>query len=400
MYRKTKDKTRIKKYWYTVVGTEMYSYKNEESKSHKTMHSMTGVYIVQEHNEKMNDSSGKSLTLYPIKLVFPHKYRMYYFMEDDDRKEWIEALREAAGYRSILDYYNVSKKVLGKGKFGIVKLGTHLKTGKEVAIKMVSKTEMSPEDLELQRNEIEILKVCQHPSIIRLLDIFENETNIYLVMEYMKGGDLFDYLQRRDFTISEELACNFAHQVATAIFYLHSYGVAHRDLKPENIIVSDDSETPEIKITDFGLSKIVGPKESSKEPFGTLSYAAPEILQGLPYNKSVDIWSFGIILFLLLSGCLPFDDDDDKLTAHNTVYKDPDLYGDHMKGVSKEAIDLIKHCLEKKPDDRIKVMKTLEHKWFSKANKELGEYLKASEKAEAFKAYTSSLNSKKDEESD
>lgn len=159
MYRKTKDKTRIKKYWYTIVGTEMYSYKNEESKSHKTMHSMTGVYIVQDHNEKMNDSSGKSLTLYPIKLVFPHKYRMYYFMEDDDRKEWIEALREAAGYRSILDYYNVSKKVLGKGKFGIVKLGTHLKTGKEVAIKMVSKTEMSPEDLELQRNEIEILKV-------------------------------------------------------------------------------------------------------------------------------------------------------------------------------------------------------------------------------------------------
>jgi len=238
-------------------------------------------------------------------------------------------------------------KILGKGKFGIVKLATHKKTGKEVAIKMVSKTQMSPEDLELQRNEIEILKVCQHPSIIRLLDIFENETDIYLVMEYMKGGDLFDYLQRRDFTVKESLACNFAHQIATAIFYLHSYGVAHRDLKPENIIVSDDSETPEIKITDFGLSKIVGPKETSKEPFGTLSYAAPEILQGMPYNKAVDVWSFGIILFLILSGCLPFDDDDDKLTAHNTVYKDPDLYGDHMKGVSKDAIDLIKKWLEK-----------------------------------------------------
>ena len=104
------------------------------------------------------------------------------------------------------DYYDVSKKVLGKGKFGIVKLAKHKKTGKEVAIKMVVKTEMSPEDLELQRNEIEIFKVCQHPSIIRLLDIFENETEIYLVMEYMKGGDLFDYLQRRDFTVTEQLA--------------------------------------------------------------------------------------------------------------------------------------------------------------------------------------------------
>lgn len=206
MYRKTKDKSRIKKYWYAIVGTEMYSYKNEESKTHKTMHSMQGIYISEEEIEKMTDSSGKSLTLYPIKLVFPHKYRMYYFMSKDERAEWIVALRDAAGYRSVLDHYDISKKVLGKGKFGIVKLAVHKKTGKEVAIKMVSKTEMSPEDLELQRNEIEILKVCQHPSIIRLLDIFENESDIYLVMEYMKGGDLFDYLQRRDFTISEELA--------------------------------------------------------------------------------------------------------------------------------------------------------------------------------------------------
>ena len=401
MYRKTKDKSRIKKYYYKVIATEMYSFKNEESKSHKTMHSMLGVYISEEPSEKMSDSNGKSLTLYPIKLVFPHKYRMYYFLESDEREEWIKALRVAAGYRSVADYYDVSKKVLGKGKFGIVKLATHKKTGKEVAIKMVSKTQMTPEDLELQRNEIEILKVCQHPSIIRLLDIFENETDIYLVMEYMKGGDLFDYLQRRDFTIPESLACNFAHQIATAIFYLHSYGVAHRDLKPENIIVSDDTESPEIKITDFGLSKIVGPKETSKEPFGTLSYAAPEILQGLQYNKAVDIWSFGIIVFLILSGCLPFDDDDDKLTAHNTVYKDPDLYGDHMKGVSKDAIDLIKKSLEKKPDERIKIMKILEHKWFSSANKELTSLRKGTEKAgEAFQAYTSTLHYKSEDDSD
>ena len=120
---------------------------------------MTGVYISEEKSEKMNDSNGKSLTLYPIKLVFPHKYRMYYFMDEDDKNKWVEALRDSAGYRSILDYYDITKKVLGKGKFGIVKLGVHKKTSKEVAIKIVSKTEMSPEDLELQRNEIEILKV-------------------------------------------------------------------------------------------------------------------------------------------------------------------------------------------------------------------------------------------------
>jgi hypothetical protein len=99
MYRKTKDKSKIKKYWYTIVGHEMYSYKNEESKTHKTMHSMTGVYIAEEPSEKMSDSSGKSLTLYPIKLIFPHKYRMYYFMEKENRNNWVQSLREAAGYR-------------------------------------------------------------------------------------------------------------------------------------------------------------------------------------------------------------------------------------------------------------------------------------------------------------
>lgn len=109
MYRKTKDKSRIKKYFYKIIGTEMYSYKNEEAKTHKTMHSMMGVYISEEDSESMSDSAGKSLTLYPIKLVFPHKYRMYYFLEKEERAEWLAALRGAAGYRAVADFYDVSK---------------------------------------------------------------------------------------------------------------------------------------------------------------------------------------------------------------------------------------------------------------------------------------------------
>lgn len=109
MYRKTKDKSRIKKYFYKIIGTEMYSFKNEESKTHKTMHSMLGVYISEEEIEKMSDSGKKSLSLFPIKLVFPHKYRMYYFLDREERTQWISALRKAAGYRSVADYYEVSK---------------------------------------------------------------------------------------------------------------------------------------------------------------------------------------------------------------------------------------------------------------------------------------------------
>lgn len=134
------------------------------------------------------------------------------------------------------------------------------------------------QDVELQRREIEILKMCQHPHIIRLLDIFENQDYIYIIMEQLNGGDLFSYLEKRAFTVPEARAKQLSHQIATALYYLHSYGVAHRDLKPENILMATDSDTANLKIVDFGLSKIIGPNETSLDPFGTLSYVAPEVL--------------------------------------------------------------------------------------------------------------------------
>jgi len=124
-------------------------------------------------------------------------------------------------------------------------------------------------------------------------------------MELCVGGDLFTYLEKRDFTLSENRAAELTHKLATSIFYLHSYGIAHRDLKPENILMTDPSDTAELKLLDFGLSKIIGPNEKCEEPFGTLSYVAPEVLKHKPYNKSVDIWSLGILAYLMITGCLP-----------------------------------------------------------------------------------------------
>lgn len=129
---------------------------------------------------------------------------------------------------------------------------------------------MTVSDVELQKREIEILKICQHPHIIRLLDIFENQEYIYIVMESLQGGDLFTYLEKRKFTVSEKRAKVISHQIATALYYLHSYGVAHRDLKPENILMVDNANDADLKIVDFGLSKIIGPNETSLDPFGTL----------------------------------------------------------------------------------------------------------------------------------
>ena len=126
---------------------------------------------------------------------------------------------------------------------------------------------------------------------------------------------MFSYLEKRDFEVSEKRAKELSHQIATAIYYLHAFGVAHRDLKPENILMASDSDDAELKIVDFGLSKIIGPNESSLDPFGTLSYVAPEVLLSKPYGKEVDLWSLGVITYLLIARCLPFDDEDDKEIA-------------------------------------------------------------------------------------
>ena len=129
---------------------------------------------------------------------------------------------------------------------------------------------MSIGEVELQKREIEVLKLCQHPNIIRLLDVFENPEYIYIVLEHMAGGDLFNYLEKREFKITEDKARQIAHMIASALYYLHSYGIVHRDLKLENILMVDTSNDSELKIVDFGLSKILGPNETSTDPFGTL----------------------------------------------------------------------------------------------------------------------------------
>ena len=193
----------------------------------------------------------------------------------------------------------------------MVQLGVHLKTQKLVAVKILKKAAMSPEETSLIRVEIEILKLCQHPNIIRLFDVFENHRYIFMVMEYLPGGDLFSFLTKSQFRISEKYAAKIMCSLSAAIFYLHSYGIIHRDLKPENILLLDKNDESDVKITDFGLAKIMGANERCTDPFGTLGYVAPEVMCKIPYGKEVDIWSLGVVGYLLLHGNLPFEECKD-----------------------------------------------------------------------------------------
>uniref|UniRef100_A0A7S3CR78 non-specific serine/threonine protein kinase n=1 Tax=Strombidium rassoulzadegani TaxID=1082188 RepID=A0A7S3CR78_9SPIT len=363
--KKQKKGGSLRKYWYVLLGKELYSYKAQGDQKHKDMQSLAGVFIKSELEETLDDN----VVYFPFMLIFPNKRRIYYLETREERDKWVERIKQAIGYANLHDFYEL-KESLGKGKYGLVKKGVHKKSLREVAVKIVKKKELSLKDIELLKREIEVLKLCQHPNIIRFFDVFENSDYIYIVMEYLKGGDFFNYLETKNFKIPEERAKNIAHQIGTAIYYLHSFGIAHRDLKPENILMIDQSFDSPIKIVDFGLSKTFGPGECCNEPFGTLCYVAPEILLQKPYDKSVDCWSLGIITYLMLSRHLPFDSNDDKEIGRKTIYQEISFNHSVWDGVSAEAKDIVSKLLIKNKDQRLNIRETLDHPWFSN-NQEL-----------------------------
>lgn len=195
----------------------------------------------------------------------------------------------------------------------------HKKTGQNAAIKIMGKKDIKSIEMYQIKKEIEVMKMSKHPNVVKLIDIFESADNFYLVLEYMGGGDLFDYLKARKFRLTEDRAREIILQLIQAVQFLHSFGVVHRDIKLENVMMSDVTDNAVPKLADFGLAKIVGPSEKADEPFGTLGYAAPEVLKKEPYGPACDLWSLGCISHALLCGALPFDHETQRETARLTL---------------------------------------------------------------------------------
>ncbi len=166
---------------------------------------------------------------------------------------------------------------------------------------------MKPIEIYQQQRETDILKMCQHPNINRLIDLFDGVSYTFIVLEQIHGKNLYDYMKTRNFKLPEDRAREITLQLASAIQYLQIFGIAHRDLKLENIMMTDHGNSAVPKIIDFGLSRVIGPNQTTIEPFGTLGYVAPEVLKQDPYSFTCDIWSLGCITYAMLSGSLPFD---------------------------------------------------------------------------------------------
>ena len=358
IYKKS-DGNRLKKYYLVLIDKDIYYYKSEQKKEVLGMHNLSGCFFKENSSEKINEK-----IYYCFSLVFPKKERKYYVGSKEIYDNFIKALKKSFGYLNFFDYYEMLDN-LGEGIFGSVKLGVEKKTNQRVAIKIIKKNKAKESDIELVRNEIDIMKLCYHPYVVHLLDHFENGEYIFIVMEYIKGGSLTDYMKNNKFDFTERRAAELIYQLAKGLKYLHKYGIIHRDLKPDNIMLTEASDKGNIKIMDFGLSKILGKKEKSIDGFGTLTFVSPEVLIRKPYNKEVDIWSLGVILYLMLSGDLPFDDpdDDEQKIAKSIVYQDVKFPQEKFGKRSKAVIDLIKGCLTKEPKNRIKIDEILKGEW-------------------------------------
>lgn len=269
----------------------------------------------------------------------------------------MQAPREGKPRAKSIGHY-ILGKTIGEGTFGKVKLGTHILTGERVAVKVLEKDRIvEVADVERVAREVHILKLIRHPHIVQLYEIIETRRQLYLIMEYASGGELFDYIVASG-RVAEPEACRFFHQIIAGVEKIHLMNIVHRDLKPENLLLDEHKS---IKIVDFGLSNVYRDGQLLKTACGSPCYAAPEMIAGHHYVPSLcDLWSCGVILFALVCGYLPFEDQNTaqlykKILAAD--YKTPSFLSEAVK-------DLIAGMLTTDPTQRFVVQTIRAHPWY------------------------------------
>lgn len=265
--------------------------------------------------------------------------------------------------------YNVKKK-LGEGAFSVVKEAESKKTKESFAVKIVDKTALTTEDETALKDEIFILKTLKHDNIIRLYDVFDENDKYYLVMERMGGGELFDRVVKKAY-YNEKEARDCCRILFEAIAYVHSNRVCHRDLKPENLLLVHPDNDAELKIADFGFAKSAPNEACLKTQCGTPGYVAPEILEAVPYGTKSDMWSLGVIMYILLGGYPPFIDKVQRNLFKKIRKGEYKFHAEYWNNVSEDAKNLIRGLLVVNPKKRLSAEEALQTKWMMEGADEL-----------------------------
>jgi calcium/calmodulin-dependent protein kinase I len=258
---------------------------------------------------------------------------------------------------------------IGEGGYSIVRVGTSNIDKKKVAVKIVKRQGLTQEDEESLRSEVDILLRLRHPNIVQAFDFFEEVPQFNVILEYIDGGELFDRIVKKTF-YNEKEARDLVCIVLSAIKYLHDKNIVHRDLKPENLLLTSKLDDANIKIADFGFAtKVEGLSLTTQ--LGTPGYIAPEILSKKPYGKPVDLWSFGVILYILLGGYPPFHDENQKRLFNKIRNGDFQFHPEYWGGVSEEAKNLIRGLLTVDMKQRLTVDQALAHPWLKRSAEDL-----------------------------
>ncbi|XP_046708885.1 serine/threonine-protein kinase BRSK2 isoform X3 [Silurus meridionalis] len=255
------------------------------------------------------------------------------------------------------------EKTLGKGQTGLVKLGVHCITGQKVAIKIVNREKLSESVLMKVEREIAILKLIEHPHVLKLHDVYENNKYLYLVLEHVSGGELFDYLVKKGRLTPKE-ARKFFRQIISALDFCHNHSICHRDLKPENLLLDEKNN---IRIADFGMASLQVGESLLETSCGSPHYACPEVIRGEKYDgRRADVWSCGVILFALLVGALPFDHDNLRQLLEKV--KSGIFHMPHF--IPPDCQSLLRGMIEVDSEKRLTLEQIQKHAWYMSGRNE------------------------------
>jgi len=268
---------------------------------------------------------------------------------------------------NIHENYVIRQKQLGKGTYGTVHKGVRKSDKLRVAVKVLKKKHILAKHtlVEKLQREVSIMKQCEHENIVKFYDVAISKTFVFIVIEYMPGGDLLEYLNYRGRPINAEYTSRYMRQSLTGLQYLHGMGVAHRDIKPENLLLSADRQT--IKLADFGLSHQATPENPMFFTMcGSLTHIAPEVFKQKGYDNRVDIWALGVVLFVMLSVSYPFQDDNRNKLIEKILAGVIDFDADPIwENAPLNAKDLIRLMLNTDPDSRITLEQCLDHQFIN-----------------------------------
>lgn len=409
--------TTISSYYMCLKGHSLFIYTSKSKEKLMKIYNLY-LYIIKIDNNSSNKNH--SIILQPFNNInnfnnvnnFNDIIRLN-FMDENLMLSFNNIMHSKLGYQHVNKKYTIGKE-LGSGSFGKVKLAKPNETSENnnvfVAIKIIDKLNLNQSLMYLVQNEIDIMKILTYEYVVYLIEVLEDNKNIYIIMEYISGLDLFTYLDSKK-NVSIESIKIITYKLAKAIKHIHSYGIVHRDIKLDNILIcnnvnkshinnqnllkilSEESEFIkylnnidrniieqknlndfEVKLIDFGTSKVLSHNELLSEVVGSTRFSSPELLLNIDdknisgYNRQTDIWSFGIILYFLYSGNYPFDDKDKNKIIKHIINNKLDLSQKDIYSIWNNSLesfnDLVSNCLNKDPSKRLNILCVLKHSFY------------------------------------